>query len=159
MSHAIQGHPRWMGLTMLKPLSCGSCYTWKDLREMRIPDHPTYLLRNLYAGQEATVRTLYGTTDPYSSVGKESACNAGDPGSILGSGRFPGEGKGNPLQYSYLENSMDWGVWRATVCGVTESQTWLSEQLIFKTEKGVQQSCLLSPHLTHMLSTSWELLG
>ena len=63
MSHAIQGHPRWMGLTMLKPLTCGSWYTWKDLREMRIPDHPTYLLRNLYAGQEATVRTLYGTTD------------------------------------------------------------------------------------------------
>ena len=48
---------------------------------------------------------------PDSSAGKESACNAGDPGSIPGSGRSPGEGKGYPLQYSGPENSMDspWG--------------------------------------------------
>ena len=44
---------------------------------------------------------------PDSSVGKESACNVGDPGSIPGLGRSPGEGKGYPLQYSGLENSMD----------------------------------------------------
>ena len=44
---------------------------------------------------------------PDSSVGKESACNAGDPGLIPGLGRCPGEGKGYPLQYSGLENSMD----------------------------------------------------
>ena len=44
---------------------------------------------------------------PGSSVGKESACNAGDPGSVPGLGRSPGEGKGYPLQYSGLENSMD----------------------------------------------------
>ena len=44
---------------------------------------------------------------PHSSVGKESACNAGDPGSIPGLGRSPGEGKGYPLQYSGMENSMD----------------------------------------------------
>ena len=44
---------------------------------------------------------------PHSSVGKESACNAGDPSSIPVSGRYPGEGKGYPLQYSSLENSMD----------------------------------------------------
>ena len=43
---------------------------------------------------------------PYGSVGKESACNAGNPGSIPGSGRSPGEGNGNPLQYSCLENPM-----------------------------------------------------
>ena len=49
------------------------------------------------------------------SVGKESACNAGDLGLILESGRFPGEGNGNTLQYSCLENSMDRGVWWATV--------------------------------------------
>ena len=48
---------------------------------------------------------------PGSSDGKVSACNAGDPGSIPGSGRSPGEGKGNPLQYSCLENSMDRGAW------------------------------------------------
>ena len=44
---------------------------------------------------------------PGSSDGKESACNAGDQGSVLGSGRSPGEGNGNPLHYSCLENSMD----------------------------------------------------
>ena len=124
---------------------------------MGIPDYHTYLLRNLYAGQEATVGTGHGTTDwfkigkrvhqscilspclfnlyaeyimrnarldeaqagikvarrntnnlryaddttlmgfPHSSVGKESACNAGDSGSILRSGRSPGKGNGNPL--------------------------------------------------------------
>ena len=53
----------------------------------------------------------------------ESASNAGDPGSIPGSGRSPGEGNGNSLQYSCLENLMDGGVWQATVHGVTKSRT------------------------------------
>ena len=48
---------------------------------------------------------------PGDSDGKASAYSAGDPGSILGSGRSPGEGNGNPLQYSYLENPMDGGAW------------------------------------------------
>ena len=47
--------------------------------------------------------------------GKQSACRAGDLGSIPGSGRTPGGGNGNPLQYSYLENHMDRGAWQATV--------------------------------------------
>ena len=51
---------------------------------------------------------------PHSSVGQESACNAGDPGLIPGSGRSPGEGNVNPLQYSCLENPMDRGAWQAT---------------------------------------------
>ena len=50
-----------------------------------------------------------------SSVSKESACNAGDLGLIPGSGRHPGEGNGNPLQYSYLENPVDRGGWQAMV--------------------------------------------
>ena len=54
-----------------------------------------------------------------SSVGKEYACNSGDPVSILGSGRSPEEGNGNPLQYSCLENLMDREAWWATVRGVT----------------------------------------
>ena len=57
-----------------------------------------------------------------SSVGKESACNTGDPGSISGLGRSPGEGKGYPLQYSGLENSMD-----CIVHGVAKSWTGLSD--------------------------------
>ena len=56
---------------------------------------------------------------PYGSVGKESACSAGDLGSIPGSGRSPGEGNGNSLQYSCLDNPMDRGAWWTTVHGVT----------------------------------------
>ena len=55
---------------------------------------------------------------PYCSVGRESACNAGDLGSVPGLGRFPGEGNGNPLQYSCLENPMDRGAKKAIVHGV-----------------------------------------
>ena len=60
---------------------------------------------------------------PGGSEVKASACNAGDLGSIPGSGRSPGEGNGNPLLYSCLENPMDGGAWWATVHGVTKSQT------------------------------------
>ena len=64
---------------------------------------------------------------PCSSVGKESACNAGDPGLIPGLGRSPGEGNGNPLRYSFLENLMDTGAWRAAAHGVAKSQARLSD--------------------------------
>ena len=59
---------------------------------------------------------------PSGSDGKESASTVGDPGLILGSGRSPGEGHGNPLQYSCLKNVMDRGAWRDTVLGVIKSQ-------------------------------------
>ena len=64
---------------------------------------------------------------PGGSDGKASAYNAGDLGSIPGSGRSPGEGNGNPLQYSCLENPMDGGAWWATVHGVTKRCTRLSD--------------------------------
>ena len=57
---------------------------------------------------------------PGGSDSKASASNAGDPGSVSGSGRSPGEGNGNPLQYSSLENPIDRGAWSATVHGVTK---------------------------------------
>ena len=57
------------------------------------------------------------------SLGKESACNAGDPDSIPEWGRSPGKGNGNPPQYSCLENSMDKGAWQATVQRIAKSQT------------------------------------
>ena len=60
---------------------------------------------------------------PGGSDGKEYGCNMGDPGSIPGSGRSPGEGHGNPLQHSCLENPMDRGAWQAAVHGVTKSRT------------------------------------
>ena len=60
---------------------------------------------------------------PGASNGRESACSEGDQGSVSGLGRSLGEGNGNPLQYSCLENPMDRGAWRATVNGVTKSRT------------------------------------
>ena len=65
--------------------------------------------------------------NPGGSDGKEVTCDTEDLDSIPGSGRSPGEGNGNPLQYSYLENPMDRGAWRATVHGVAKSWTRLSD--------------------------------
>ena len=64
---------------------------------------------------------------PGGSDGKESTCNAGDPGSIPGSGRSSGEGNGNPHQYSCLENFMDRGTWQAVVHGIAKSQARLRD--------------------------------
>ena len=68
---------------------------------------------------------------PGGSEVKASACNAGDLSSIPGSGRSAGEGNGNPLQYSCLENPMDGGAWWAAVHGVAKSQTRLSDFTFF----------------------------
>ena len=94
------------------------------------PPHPSALqpLVSVYGerGQEGHLAlsvTLRGL--PQWLSGKEATCNAGDPGLILGSGRSPGGGHGNPLQYSCLENPMDRGVWGATIHGVTQSRTQL----------------------------------
>ena len=63
---------------------------------------------------------------PGGSDGKASAYNAADPGSIPGLGRSPGEGNGNPLQYSFLENPVEKRAWQITVHGITKSRTRLS---------------------------------
>src|SRR5574340_137191 len=73
---------------------------------------------------------------------KESLCNAGELGLIPSSGRFLGEGNGNSLQYSCLENPTDRGIWQATVHGVSKSQTPLSVLCLAQVfEK--EMSCLL----------------
>ena len=64
---------------------------------------------------------------PGDSDRKASACDVGDWGSIPGLGRHPGEGNGNPLQYSCPENPMDRGAWWAILHGVAKSQTQLSD--------------------------------
>ena len=81
-----------------------------------------YLLINLAALRISCCMLSF----PGGTSGKEFACNTGDVidvCSIPGSGRSPGGGLGNPLQYSCLENPMDRRAWRATVYGVTKSQT------------------------------------
>ena len=70
---------------------------------------------------------MLSRTSPCGSDGKASAYNAEDPGLIPGSGRSSGEGNGNPLQYSCLENPMDEGAWWAAVHGVAKSRTRLSD--------------------------------
>ena len=64
---------------------------------------------------------------PCISAGKESACNAGDLGSIPELGGLPGGGHGNPLQYSCLENPLDRGAWQVTAHGIAKSRTQLSD--------------------------------
>ena len=81
-----------------------------------------FFLFKIYTGGEV----IWGFLG--SSNGEESACNAGDQGSVPGSGRSPGKGHGNSLQHSCLENSMVRGTWQATVHGAAISQTWLSKK-------------------------------
>ena len=81
-----------------------------------------------YHSSKASVLWCSASFDfPGGSDGKVSACNVGDPGSIPGSGRSSGEGNGNPLQYSCLENPMYRGAWETTVHGVAKSWTRLSD--------------------------------
>ena len=85
------------------------------------------LVNKLHTEREGILVFFIHTFDsPGGSEGKESACNAGDPGSIPGLGRSPGEGNGNPLQYSCLKIPMAGGAWQATVHGVAKSWTQLS---------------------------------
>ena len=83
---------------------------------------------------------------PGGSAGKASTCSAGDWGSIRGLGRSPGEGNGNPLQYSCLANSMDRGGLWPTVNGVTKSQTQLSDFTLLQK---------LSQHLNQLYSNKF----
>ena len=87
---------------------------------------------------------------PGGSDGKESACDAGEPGLISGSGRSPRVGNGNPLQHSSLGNPMDIGSWGATVHGVANSQTQLSNKHSLGLCACVTESlhCILDTNMT-----------
>ena len=97
----------------------------------------------------------YKVRFPGGSDGKESTCNAGDPGSILGLGRSPGEGNGYSLRYSCLENPMDREAWWATVHGVAKSD--MTERLtLSRTEC---RHPIPAPPGVHMESGSGEHKG
>ena len=96
---------RWLSTNLVLPLpSCGI------LGSFMFPLGLIFLIHKM------DIMVIVPTLQDY---GKESPCSAGDLGLIPGSGRSPGEGNGNPLQYSCLENAMDTGAWQTTVCGVT----------------------------------------
>ena len=87
------------------------------------------------ASQNMSIKGWYGgERDLYNSVVKNSLANIGDSGSVPGSGRSPGEGNGNPHQYSCLGNAMDKGVRWATVHGVAKSQIQFSDQALHSME-------------------------
>ena len=110
------------------PASWGSCELQKcPARNVPRESWSQQFVRKLKLHNHQALQTM---GFPCSSVGKESACSTGDPGSIPGLGRSPREGNGNPLQYSCLENSMDRGAWWAIVHGVTKSRTQLSNYII-----------------------------
>ena len=92
----------------------------EDLLEKGMTTHSSILA----PAKKRAQRNILGF--PGGSEVKASACNAGDLGLIPGLGRCPGEGNGNPLQYSCLENPMDGGAWQATVHEVAKSRTRLS---------------------------------
>ena len=92
----------------------GQCFLWIPLCSLK----HTILCLLYVKGHFTPTMVLQGF--PSGSDSKESACNAGDPGLIPGSGRSPGEGNGYPLQYSCLENPMDRGAWWATFHGLAE---------------------------------------
>ena len=89
----------------------------------------------LWAIMRSFYISLALTSFPGGSEGKASACNAGDLGSIPGSGRSPGGGNGNPLQYSCRENPMDRGAWWATVHRIPKSWTQLKRCSMHPWEK------------------------
>ena len=113
---------------MMQPRSGGGYRKWALSQLTRCQLHTSACLSTAATGQEhlpATGPQHEGL--PGGSDGKQSACSTGDPGSIPGSGRSPGEGHGNPLQYSCLEHSMHEESWRATVRGGAQSRIRLSD--------------------------------
>ena len=130
-------------ITLLFQLTVFPLEPWHFFNYLRWGSSPNYLILDKKAGAVSVLfLTLYPS--PGGSDGKESACNAGNPSSIAGLWRSAGEGNGNPLQYSCLENPMDTGAWLATVLGVAKSQPQLSDFTFFH-----------FLHPTHLLGTSF----
>ena len=96
-----------------------------------------------------TIQNIEGRSFPGGSDGKESACNEGEPGSVPGLGRSPGEGHGNPLQYFYLEKSTDRGAWQATVHRVKQ---YFSKNL----SNDENSQIVISSNHTELQNDSWD---
>ena len=108
----------------LSPLSVGCCYH-HSISVVRILSN--HICNEMWTTQhliQSRWSLHISAGFPGGSDCKATACSAGDPGLIPGSGKPPGEGAGYPLQYSCLENSMDRGAWQATIHGVAKTQPW-----------------------------------
>ena len=155
------------GVTPLRWMSfISSCIKWPQAWWLKITQM-YWVGQNVSVGDYSKLEQTFWPTQYYNSGGqspkwaslgnirgfpggpdgKESACNVGDPGLTPGPRRSPGEGNGYPLQYSYLDNSMDRGSWWATVHGIARSQKWLSDLIssfsLFRKYQGV--SCRKNP--------------
>ena len=124
LSPLLKVHPYMMNPYMILTL----------LKQPRKPPSPlhqtqclTLAIRTFIAAFFLLHASQFFFSADHSAVSKESACSAGDPGSIPGLGRSPGEGNSNPLQYPCLENLMDRGAWWTAVHGVAKSQARLSD--------------------------------
>ena len=124
------------GMDLASPASAGRCLTtsvtWWACNRDYISYFYLFLLEDKLFEDKNCVLAIskhltFKVGFPGGSEGKESACNAGDLGLIPGLGRSPGEGNGNPLQYSCLESPMDRGAWWPIVHGITKSWTQLSD--------------------------------
>ena len=106
------------------------------LQELEVPSKSSVSghYHSCYQGKKANKNEVHTEKKKKSKDGsdsKESVCNAGDPSLIPGLGRSPGEGDGNLLQYSCLENPMDRGAWQVTACRVSKSRTSRSQVTLF----------------------------
>jgi len=106
-----------------------------------------YCIVSPWGRKESDTPEWFSLGFPHSFVSKESACNAGDLGLIPGLGRSPGEGNGNPLQDSCLENPMDRGAWQARVCGVQRvGHDLVTKLLLLLDERGEWKNRLKTQH-------------
>ena len=112
-------------INIKKSLSIVNCYSVESDTMTLLTKRKSTVLKDGLLGSCIwwIIMSLWGFPNGLSD--KESTYSAGDTGFIPGSGKPPGEGNGNPLQSSCLENSMDRGAWWATVQRVSKSQTWL----------------------------------
>ena len=121
--------PAFIQVFLLLWLSCQS--QARFLGSLSSVTQPERLVLSLVLPWFFALTSLVLLGFPGGSDGKESACSAGDPGSVPGLGRSPGEGNGCALQYSCLENPMDRGAWQATVHEVTRVRyNWVINTLV-----------------------------
>ena len=113
--------------TIILPLPGGSHSFTRFPTHVGLLEMNSLLFRMPFLVLRCCVKIYTTWVFPDGSDSKESACNAGHPGLILESGRSPGEGHGNPIQYSCLENTTDRGAWQGSVHRVTKSQIQLNQ--------------------------------